>query len=188
MDSDKNEATGLLFAEEIRKSNFNAYIIFLTAFDSYIKTAVNSNIEPLAYISKMDNDIELKLEQAFNQIFYNSHHQMNEEKLSVIDDYNDNLYIPINDIYMIKSYPLKQKYVEIITGYERIIARGRLSDFTNITPNLIKCHKSMIVNKSKIYKITKGTTPKSRIILFDNKLNFDFPECILSDKNKKNLI
>jgi two-component system LytT family response regulator len=188
MDDETNEQTGITIATQIRHYNPNAYIIFLTAFDYFIKEAVNTNIEPLAYISKKDKNIEEQLQNALSKITEKDSRFQTEEKMIFTDENSDTLYISTNDIYMIQTSTLRQKYIQVDTGDKTYLCRGRISDYENISKDIVQCHKSILVNKRKIFKIRKGNSPKSKVIEFDNKLNKKFSRCTLSIKYKKNLM
>lgn len=187
MDED-NEQTGITVAKHVRQANPNAYIIFLTAFDTFIKEAVNTNIEPLAYISKNDKNIEEQLQNALTKITQRTSRFQTKERIEFKDENSDILYLNTDDIYMIQTSTLRQKYLRVDTGYTSYLCRGKLSDYEYLSKDLIKCHKSIIVNKTKIHKIKKRLSSKSRIIEFDNKLPKKFEICILSGKYKNNLM
>lgn len=187
MNDDTHEETGIKVAAKIREYNSNAYIIFLSAFDNYIREAVNKHIEPLAYISKADKNIQEKLESVFKRITVKENRFNQDLKIKFTDEHSDTIFLYANDIYMIHSHTSRQKYIQVETSTNTYTCRGKLTDFEYIASNLVKCHKSFIVNKSKIFKIKKGRTPKSKLIEFDNDLQREFPECILSDTFKNNI-
>lgn len=188
MDDQTHEETGIKAAVALREYNPNAYIIFLTAYDSFVLQAVNSNIEPIAYLNKSDPLIEQKLEELILKITKHHSRYIESEKLSFITETGDKIHIDVHDIYMIETIPNRQKHIKLETGYHTYICRGNLNNYLDLSKDIVQCHKSILVNKTKIHEIKKGLTPKTKTILFDNKLRKEFPPCILSYNYKKNLI
>lgn len=188
MDDDTHEETGIKAAQGIREYNPHAYIIFITAFDSFVMQAINSNIEPIAYISKADIRLKEKLEHTLLKILGSNSRYTTLEKLIFTSEKGEELHLDSQDIYMIETVPNRQKYIKVETGSSTHICRGTLSDYIDKDKDIVQCHKSILVNKSKIHKFKKGPTSKSKYIEFDTTIRKKFPDCILSFSYKKNLI
>lgn len=186
LDETNKNYNGIDLAKNIRNISRTSYIIFITSFDTYLTTAVNNNVEPLAYINKKSPKIKKLMIKAFNKILFQRSHFDNNVKLQFKDENSDIIYILLQNIYMMYTSPTRQKYIVIETRDQTYHVKGKILDFENRHHNLVRCNKSTIVNKNKIAKITKVENSKSRAILFD--VDKELPTCILSNIFKHNLL
>lgn len=179
---------GVNLAEDIRNLTRNSYIVFITSYKQYLDSAVNKNVEPLAYISKNDPNLEVLLLNAFKRVLYTKSHFEDITKVEFIDKYNDRLFISLNDILLLRTHPDRQKYLILETNSKAYIVKGKINQFVSKHHNLIICNKSTIINKQKIKKIIKGTNSKNKIIVLEHSSNKVLPDIILSGLYKQNLI
>jgi len=187
-DVNNGDFNGILLASEIRKITRESHIIFLTSHEQYLQDAVNSNVEPLAFISKTNPNLLELLTKAFIKILYINSNFENSIKLQFTDQESNRIFISNNNILLIYTNPTKQKYLILETLSDTYSVKGEINKLKSIHQNLVLCNKSTIVNKKRIQKIIKGTNPKNKTIILENHKDKVLPKIILSKLYKSDFL
>lgn len=179
---------GISISTKIREVNQQSYIIYLTSHDSYLLEAVNHFVEPIAYINKGNLNAREMLQSIFQNIVFNKNYNVQSKAISFKDEESNMIYLKPESIYAIYTNQTRQKYVDVLTKDKIYVVRGKIIDFINIDPNIVRCSKSTLINKTKIKAIKRGTNPKNKIIEFNIHTRALAPTIYLSTKYKNNLI
>jgi two-component system response regulator AgrA len=150
---------GLEVAKRIREFDFDGYIIFFTQHIELAICALRYNIKPLNFIDKGNPNPKELIFTALQQILYELKytHEIaltNETSNTLIYTYKSFQYrISYSDILFIETHVAKRCLLihTLSTTYEYPQSLSKLSSL--LPKNFYRCHKSYIVNKSKITKL-----------------------------------
>lgn len=166
----KGDISGLNIAEEVRKTNKNAYIIFTTGHLEYVMMAYK--FKTFDYLPK---PITLeRLEETILRLFgdlENMHHN------KYIKIGNSQTIVSENDIQYIRRDGMKLVYHTERHDYEAYSSFNKIQDL--LPNNFVRCHKSFIVNVNKITNIEASTNT----ISFGNDSH-----CLIGPKYKNNFM
>ena len=164
----KSNISGLQLAEEVRKFNKNAYIIFSTAHLEYIMLAYK--VKTFDYLPKpiTIEKLEETIIRLYNDAFSNPKKYI---KLS-----SKNTIINEDEIYYIKKEGMKLSFHTVNRTYETYGSFNKIK--TCLSDKFVRCHKSFIVNVDRVESINSNNT-----ILFDNKSS-----CFIGPKYKNNFM
>lgn len=173
LDIEVGNISGIDIARRIRLKDYKSPIIFLTSHGELANTIIEDDIMFLSFINKFNN-MEKRLEQAIKTAV----NILNNNQVVEIIDKDTTYYIDQNDVYYIKSEKLSKK--SIIKTTNELKVNKTLKELEQLFPNLIRSHKSCLVNKSKITQISKEK----------NCIRFSNGEVIylLSNNYKKDLL
>lgn len=166
----KGKISGLHIAEELRKINKNAYIIFTTAHLEYAMLAYK--FKTFDYLPKPIT-FE-RLEETILRLFgdLESSHQKNYIKIG-----NSQTIVCENDIQYIKRDGMKLIFHTKDKDFETYSSFTKIESF--LPENFVRCHKSFIVNINNISNIETSTNT----ISFGNN---DY--CLIGPKYKNNFM
>lgn len=162
----KGKISGLHIAEELRKNNKNAYLIFTTAHLEYAMLAYK--FKTFDYLPKPIT-FE-RLEETILRLFVDleSSHQKNYIKIG-----KSQTIICENDILYIRRDGMKLLYHTTKQDYETYSSFTKIE--TLLPKNFVRCHKSFIVNINNISNIKVST----------NMISFDDNDyCLIGPKYK----
>lgn len=166
----KSSKNGIDLAEEIRKRNNNAYIIFTTGHLEFAMVAYK--VKTFDYIAK---PITMeRLEETITRLYNDIYSQ--PKKFLKID--NKNTIIDESEINYIKRDGMKIVFCTDSRDYEIYSSFNKLKD--SLPENFVRCHKSYIANVNKISNLE----PVENRIIFNNS-NFS---CDIGPKYKKDLL
>lgn len=175
LDIELPEISGLEIASNIRETDLESVIIFVTAHPECQNDIFYSRLLAIDYINKnklWQDRLEKTIKYAVKNI-------SNRRVLSF--DYNRNSYrLPINSILYIEKVPDNQKciiYMEDKSKYEILSTISKLK--TKLGPSFYQSHKSCLVNIEKIKRINY---PEGTITFLNNQTIY-----LISTRNKKGL-
>lgn len=166
----KGKISGLHIAEELRKSNKNAYLIFTTAHLEYAMLAYK--FKTFDYLPK--SITFERLEETILRLFCDleSSHKKNYIKIG-----KSQTIVCENDIQYIRRDGMKLVFHTTKQDYETYSSFAKIETF--LPENFVRCHKSFIVNINNISNIEAATN----IISFGND---DY--CLIGPKYKNNFM
>ena len=166
----KGDISGLHIAEEIRKVNKNAYIIFTTGHLEYAMMAYK--FKTFDYLPKPIT-FE-RLEETILRLFgdLESSHQKNYIKIG-----KSQTIVSEQDIQYIKRDGMKLIFHTKNQDFETYSSFAKIEN--NLPENFVRCHKSFIVNINNIANIEPST----------NTISFgDNDHCLIGPKYKNNFM
>jgi len=170
----RNEKYGIEIAKEIRKKCLNSYIVFITAYDEYIKDAVSEMIRPLNYISKVNMECEI-LNTLKNIVF---ELEDSDKYIALVQDKKK--YYEKSDNIIYAKYNSQIRKTEVHLENDSIIyiidSLQKLS--TNLPTSFLKINRNTLVNIDKISNINFY----KNFLILDNCDTFK-----ISRNNKKEL-
>lgn len=143
---------GIELAKEIRESNKEVSIIFISGFEQYI--CFGYDVDAIHYLIKPLN--EEKFFECLDKAWSRKVVQKKESNIITVKRFGDIINLKVSDILYCESY---QHYIEINTKDSKIIVKKKISDLENeLDENLfIRTHKSYIVNISYTQEIKKNS-------------------------------
>lgn len=167
----KGDVSGLNIAEELRKTNKNAYIIFTTGHLEYVIMAYK--FKTFDYLPK---PITMeRLEETILRLFSDLESAHQSKKYIKIG--NKQTIVCENDIQYIKRDGMKLVFHTDSQEYETYSSFNKIQDF--LPDNFVRCHKSFIVNVNKISNVETS----SNTISFGNNSH-----CLIGPKYKNNFM
>lgn len=166
----KGQISGLNIAEELRKTNKSAYIIFTTGHLEYVMLAYK--FKTFDYLAKPIT-IE-KLEETILRLFNDIENSSYKKYIKIG---NNQTIICENDIEYIKRDGMKIVFHTNKKDYETYSSFKKIQ--LNLPQNFVRCHKSFIVNINKISNIETS----SNTISFENNSH-----CLIGPKYKNNFM
>lgn len=149
LDIEMGGMNGVDIANRLLQDRYGAFIIFVTNYTNYMKDAFRASafqylVKPIA-----KEDVELELARAI-EAYRNNHMQYCCKK------YADETYLNYEDIYYLESSN-KKKFVH--TQKQSHECMGSLSEDVEKMEqyDFVQCHKSYLVNMTKIRKIEKNS-------------------------------
>ncbi|MEG2310394.1 MAG: LytTR family DNA-binding domain-containing protein [Clostridia bacterium] len=146
VDFKTNGKNGIEFANDLRKINKDFYLIFLTGHERYMK--ISLLVKVYDYLIKPIN------RDVLSELIIRLKNEFENEK-RVFLHLNKWVSIKINEILYIEKFGNKCR---VITNIGDEMTSKTLDNLLNELPaSFCKCHKSYIVNESKIVYINKKT-------------------------------
>lgn len=181
LDIDLNhEMNGIRLAERIREFDPRGFIVFITAFESYLPHVLENDIEPLQFIKKDSSDHMEKrilhcIDTAFSRYCSSANtiqktFQFSTREKTFVFDYNDIVCFQINVSHKIKMYTLDSFY--LFTGDISKIYQSIDQDI------FFQCHSSCIINLNHL----KEFDSKANEVIMRNSYR-----CPVSFRKKKSL-
>lgn len=160
LDIDLNSnMTGLELAKEFRKNNKDAYIIFITGHFEYSMLAYK--VKTFDYLIKPIS--AEKMEQTILRLYNDAL----ENKKMFLSLNNGRYFIRESDILYIEKF--KSKAI-IHTTSSDVELYGTFNNIQNcLSDNFVRCHKSYIINHTKVTKID---TKNNILYLTDTPINY----------------
>ena len=165
----KSSTTGLQIAEQIRKIDKNIYIIFVTGHFEFGMVAYKYKTFDFLQKPLTKERFEETILRLYSDIFGN--------KINYIRLDNDKTVIKENTIRFIKKDGMKVIFHTDTRDYETYSSFSKISGM--LPYNFVRCHKSYIVNLSKI----------SDVDMTDNTIYFTRNDkCFIGPKYKENFM
>lgn len=165
----KSTMSGLELAEEIRKVDKDIYIIFITGHFEYGMVAYKYKTFDFLQKPLTRERFEETILRLYSDAFGNT------DKYIRLD--NDKTVIKENSIRFIKKDGMKVIFHTDTRDYETYSSFSKISDM--LPSNFVRCHKSYIVNISKVTDIDLS----DNVILFTSK-----DKCYIGPKYKNELM
>lgn len=164
----ENKITGLLLGEAIRKKDPLCSIVFVTTHAEMTYLTFMYKIAALDFIIKDQTEmLQIRILTTLQEV-HRKYIQIGQQdkvtsKIQIkIEGQIRN--IDIDEIYFFEASPTLHKIIAHLEN-EHLEFYGRLKDYEGVHETLFRCHKSFIVNQSKI----KSIDYKSRIIYLENE-------------------
>lgn len=148
-----NEYSGLHVAQEIRKSNFDVPIVFITHFDDYVYDGYE--VDALRYLKK---PVDPKALCGCLDVAYRHYAELHRET-SVLSLRHYELALRYSELLYIEAKS-PDLFVYMLGFKEpHIIQRFRLFQIKNMLPDtlFVHCHRSYIVNIAQIRIVSKNS-------------------------------
>ena len=165
----KSSISGLQIAEEIRKVDKSIYIIFITGHFEFGMVAYKYKTFDFLQKPLTRERFEETILRLYSDVFGST------DKYLRLD--NDKTVIKINSIRFIKKDGMKVIFNTDTREYETYSSFSRISDM--LPYNFVRCHKSYIVNISKITDIDFS----NNLILFTSN-----DKCYIGPKYKNKIM
>ena len=162
----KHEITGIVLGSKIREEDPIANLVYIT---THAEMSFLTFIYKLAVLDFIIKDHPDTLQDKLLSTLKEAHRRYlkigEQEKIQKlqIKTIGRTHNIDFQDIYFFEASPDAHKIILHLEN-EQIEFYGRLKDYEKVYPEFYRCHKSFIVNKSKIEKVG----PKERVIHLDN--------------------
>lgn len=164
LDIQVKEQSGIDIARQIRKTDTDSVIIFLTAYGELSTTVANDELMCLTYINKFDNSynrIKSAIEKSLNI--------MNKKSVIRFNDHGVVYSIPTKDILFITRDSIERKSV-IKTDYSQFKISKTLIELLEILGNpFSESHRACIINMDRVRIIDR----KKKLITFDSGVTTD---------------
>lgn len=163
--------TGIDLAQKIRKKDAFAQIVFVTSHQEFALETLKRQIAPLNYIVKGSDDEKKLIENILKESYEHTY----------IDQYQNNKYVSfsvgsqfininVESIYFLETSVVPHKLV--LYGKDIMYEfYGKMNELEESYPDLIRIHKSFLVNIKQI----KSIDFKNRLIMFPDDYSCTFP-------------
>ncbi len=148
LDIEMPNMSGIELAQKIRECSEEAYIIFLTAYDSYAVRACGVNVIRYVLKERMEAEFERALEELFQRL-----KKLHEGKVYTIQNQRKYIKVRQKDIVYISK---QQKNVELILqNQERESERRTLQEIYKRldNPDMYFLDRSSVINLQHVRKI-----------------------------------
>ena len=146
LDVDMGATNGIETAKEIRKSNKDVIIVYVSGYVQYAPAGYQ--VKAFAYMLKNDIDV------LFNSVMDDVLEEMNyKQNVFKIKEKEKSISLALNDIVFIESF---NKTVDIhITSGDKYTEKAQINDIYNElkSKGFLQIHKSYIVNMQHVMKI-----------------------------------
>ena len=174
LDIETPTRSGIDVAREIRMSDVESIIIFLTAHDELGNVVLKDDLMFLSFINKFDN-FETRLNNCLKKALQIYKHK----KAIKICEKNITYTINLDDILYITKDSFERKTI-IVTTYGEIKTSKSLNSLMKLLDDrFIQTHRACYINGNKVSNIDKT----NKLINFSNGSTTD----LLSDRFKKRL-
>ena len=159
IDLQHNEINGFDLAIQIRETDPQAKIVFITTHSELAHLTFQHKIAALDYIVKdSSSDIELRtigcVQAAYARYLAEKSEQMRYFKI----DANGEVWsIPYDDILFFETSSKVRNKIVLCTEYSEIDFRGTLNEIAQLIPEFYRCHKSYLLNLEKVVYVDKIT-------------------------------
>jgi len=168
----RHEMNGIELAAKIRKTDISATIVFITTHEELMFMVFTYKVEAMDYITKDRPAEEVKtrtvecMQLAYQRYLDGKH---SKTKYFPVKVGGQILNIPHDEILLFETHPQIRKRMLLYTEKGKIDFRGIISEIEKLVPDFYRCHKSFIVNPSKIVILDKA---KSKAELVNGQLVF----------------
>jgi len=175
LDIETPSKSGIDIARQIRKTDVDSTIIFLTGHEELGNIVLRNDLMFSAFINKFDN-LEGRLNKTLKKVLL----LLNKKKILKFTDKNVLYTIDANDILYITKESFERKTI-IKTDYaEYKINKSLFEIIQMLDGRFVQTHRACYINSDR--KVTIDKTNK--IVTFDNGETID----LVSDKYKKELV
>ena len=148
LDIEMPNLSGVKLAEKIRESSECAYIVFLTAYESYAIKACGINVLNYVLKEQMEEELDSVLAKLFERL-----ERMNDDKVYVIS--NQRKYVKIQQRNIIYIYKNQKNAVFVLDGMEEERERITLQEVYQKLDNsdMVLLDRGIILNMQHVRKI-----------------------------------
>lgn len=153
----KSEINGIQVGAKIREKDIFGKIVFITTHSELLALTFKYKVEALDYILKDDELVQIreKIAEALNQA--NKHLQqgaISEDSYIRLKVGNQIRVFDIKDVMFFETSPTPHKLI-LHSKTGTVEFYGKINEVPNLSPFLIKAHKSYVVNYKNITLIDK---------------------------------
>lgn len=175
LDIETPTKSGIDVAREIRQTDTDSVIIFLTGHEELGNIVLKNDLMFLSFINKFDN-LKIRLNESLKKALG----LLKQRRVIKITDKNILYTIDINDILYVVKENLERKTV-IKTDYTEIKISKPLSEIIEmLDERFIQTHRACYINNDRKIKVDKS----NRLVTFDTGDTID----LVSEKYKKRLV
>lgn len=175
LDIETPTKSGIDVAREIRKTDTDSVIIFLTGHEELGNIVLKNDLMFLSFINKFDN-LKIRLNESLKKALG----LLKQRRVIKITDKNILYTIDINDILYVVKENLERKTV-IKTDYTEIKISKPLSEIIEmLDERFIQTHRACYINNDRKIKVDKS----NRLVTFDTGDTIN----LVSEKYKKGLV
>jgi len=164
LDIETPSASGIDIAREIRKTDTESVIIFVTGHEEYGKLVLKKNIMCLSFINKFE-DLKYDLRNSLREAL----HFLKTNKVIRITDSNVTYNIRLNNVLYITKDSVERKTIVKLDNTEYRLNFSLKDVKEMLGDKFIQTHRSCYVNENRVEKINH----KNRTITFDNGIVID---------------
>ena len=177
IDLQHDKINGIELGAKIRETDPFAKIIFATAYSELAYLTFKYKIGALDYIVKdKPENIQTRIRECIN-IAHEHYLQEEQEQMKYFKiEANSEIWtIPYDDILFFETHADIRHRVVLHKENSKIDFRGFLSEIEKLIPDFYRCHKSYLLNVSKINYIDKLTreavmTSGKRVLIAKKKM------------------
>lgn len=137
------DKTGIDLGKELQKNQIP--FVYVTANNELQTMKLAAQTAPLSYLSKPYKEVDIL---AIIEVFKSTQ----DATITVKTEYGKT-NISLSQLLFIEA---KGSYVNIVTGDKTFTERANLNEFENYHPNLIRTHRSFIVNKNQVTQLNSS--------------------------------
>ena len=172
LDIETPSRSGIDVAREIRDTDVECVIVFLTGHGELGQVLLNDDIMFLSFINKF-NDFDNRIEKCFKKAIRILKHK----SVIKINEHNIAYTINLDDILYITKDSFERKTIIVTTTGEIKVSKPLKEIISMLDDRFIQTHRACYVNDNKVSSIDKT----NKLIKFNNNTQID----LLSDRFKK---
>lgn len=146
---------GLEVAQEIRKIDRFASIVFVTTHSEFAPITYTYQVSALQFIAKdqPENELKSQLRSCLEYVAASGGQSVPEDVFQFETEYTS-MQIPFSDVLYFETL-LQPHKVAIVTSTQRIEFYSSLKKIEDSDKRFIRCHKSFVVNACNIVSINR---------------------------------
>jgi len=154
----QHEMDGIKLAAKIKEKDASATIIFITTCEELMPLVFTYKVEAMDYIAKDSpaEEVEARIAEcmrlAYQRYLDGKHSKTKYFTVKVGDQI---LNIPHNEILFFETHPSIPHVIILYTKNGQIEFRGFIKNVENLGPEFRCCHKSFVVNTTKIKRVDR---------------------------------
>ena len=144
--------------QKIREANHQfAKIVFITTHEDLAHLTFKHKVQAMDYIVKNNLDSILSRTTAcIKEAYARYQKELSEQiKLFAVNIHGEVFHIPHDEILFFETHPTISRRMILHTESSKLDFRGMIGNVAEYSPKFFLCHKSFVVNISKIKSINK---------------------------------
>lgn len=150
---------GLEIAQQIRTIDQEGIIVFVTTHSELAPISYQYMVSALTFIEKdLSYDMRRKLMLDCLMHYVNKNKSLIEKDYFVVDNSYTTIKVPFNTVeYIVTDAPHR---LQLVTTNQLIQFYGTLKEIEQMDERLIRCHKSVLINKMHVQQLD----PKQQLV------------------------
>ena len=159
IDLQHDEMDGIALGAKIRELDPFAKIVFITTHAELAHLTFKHKISAMDYIVKeRPEEVGARVAACISAAYKRYLKEKSEQMAYFTVDANGEVWrIPHDDILFFETHPSIHHKILLYTENSKTDFRGFLKEIEKLVPALYRCHKSFLVNPSKITRIDRST-------------------------------
>ena len=152
-----HEINGIALGSKIREVDQFAKIVFITTHDEMAHLTFKHKIQAMDYIIKGDQDnISSRTAACLKTAYDRYQKELSEQiKYFTVNVHGEVFHISHDEILFFETHPTINRRMILHTESGKLDFRGMVGKIAEHSPEFYLCHKSFVVNISKIKSINK---------------------------------